>query len=93
MTAEFWDFDFKSSVYDISAFAEKITEKTGRDKVNLIGFEMGSSPIFYGLSTTDELDIPWKEKINKFVALSPCLLPTIPSKIMTSTTELNEAGE
>ena len=54
---------------------------------------MGSTPIFYGLSSTDELDISWKEKINKFVALSPCLLPTIPSKSMTSTTEVNEADE
>ena len=52
-TAEFWDFDFKSSAYDVAAFVDAITEKTGRFKVNLIGSEMGSSPIFYGLSTTD----------------------------------------
>lgn len=58
--------------------------------MNLVALEMGGSPIFYGLSGTD--DVAWKQSVNKFVALSPCILPTIPSQTLEYTTEKDEAG-
>ena len=48
-----------------------IMEKTRQRKVNYIGYAMGTTQIFYGLSQLES--VYYGHYINKLIALAPCI--------------------
>ena len=69
---ERWDFSWAElGLYDDPAFMSLIMEKTGQRKVNYIGYAMGTTQMFYGLTHREE-DF-YADNMNKFVALAPCI--------------------
>ena len=65
----YYDFDFEDmGLYDITAFTDFITEKTGQEKITYIGHSMGTSQFFVGATMLPEY---YEKKFNLFVALSP----------------------
>ena len=71
-TFERWDFSWgELGLYDGPAFMNKIIEVSGKPKVNYIGYSMGTTQMFYGLTQIE--DEYYKDHMNKFVALAPCI--------------------
>ena len=69
---ERWDFSWAElGLYDDSAFMSLIKYKTGKPKVNYIGYSMGTTQMFYGLAQREE-DF-YADNMNKFIALAPCI--------------------
>ena len=69
---ERWDFSWAElGLYDDSAMIRKIQEETQQSKVNYIGYSMGTTQMFYGLTQREE-DF-YAENLNKFIALAPCV--------------------
>ena len=69
---ERWDFSWgELGMYDVPAFMDKIIEVTGKPKVNYIGYSMGTTQMFYGLTQIE--DTYYAQHMNKFVALAPCI--------------------
>ena len=67
-----WDFSWgELGMYDGRAFITKIQEVTGKPKVNYIGYSMGTTQMFYGLTQVEEEF--YADNMNKFVALAPCV--------------------
>ena len=54
-TFERWDFSWgEMGKYDVPAFMDKIIEETGKPKVNYIGYSMGTTQMFYGLTQIED---------------------------------------
>jgi len=69
---ERWDFSWgELGRYDIPAFMDKIIEVSGKPKINYIGYSMGTTQMFYGLTQIE--DTYYAQHMNKFVALAPCI--------------------
>jgi lysosomal acid lipase/cholesteryl ester hydrolase len=46
-----WDWSYEElGLYDVPAFMDEIIKETGKPKVNYIGYSMGTSQMFYGLT-------------------------------------------
>ena len=66
-----WDFSFaEMGMYDQPANIEKIKEVTGADKLTYIGFDHGTSQMFYGLGTNFEY---FNEHLRDVIMLAPCV--------------------
>ena len=64
---ERWDFSWgELGLYDVPAFIDKVIEVSGKPKVNYIGYSMGSTQMFYGLTQIE--DSYYANRMNKFVA-------------------------
>lgn len=69
---ERWDFSWAElGMYDDPAFLDLIMKETGQEKVNYIGYSMGTTQMFYGLTQREE-DY-YGQYLNKFIALAPCI--------------------
>ena len=69
---ERWDWSYAElGLYDDPAFINIILETTGAEKVNYIGYSMGTSQMFYGLTQIE--DSYYSKYLNKFVAIAPCI--------------------
>ena len=69
---ERWDWSWgELGVYDDRALISKIQEITGQEKVNYIGYSMGTTQMFYGLTHIE--NVYYSHYMNKFVALAPCI--------------------
>ena len=67
---ERWDFSWAElGLYDGRALINKIKEVTKQEKVNYIGYSMGTTQMFYGLTQIEE-DF-YAANMAKFVALAP----------------------
>ena len=67
-----WDFSWAElGLYDDPAFMDLIMQETGQEKVNYIGYSMGTSQMFYGLTQIEEEF--YADNMNKFVAIAPCI--------------------
>ena len=69
---ERWNFSWAElGLYDDPAAMDMIMEQTGQPKVNYIGYSMGTSQMFYGLTHLDKSY--YGRFLNKFIALAPCI--------------------
>lgn len=67
-----WDFSYAElGMYDQPAFIDKILKVTGKSKLTYIGYSLGTSQMFYGLSKLH--NSYYADRLNSFVALAPCL--------------------
>lgn len=67
-----WNFSWAElGLYDDPAFMDLIMEKTGAAKVNYLGYSMGTTQMFYGLTHLEE--VYYGRYMNKFVAIAPCV--------------------
>jgi pimeloyl-ACP methyl ester carboxylesterase len=67
-----WDFSWAElGMYDGQAFMDEIIRQTGQPKVNYIGYSMGTTQMFYGLTKREE-DY-YMDNMNKFIAIAPCV--------------------
>ena len=67
-----WNFSWAElGRFDGPAFMDLILEKTAAAKVNYIGYLMGTTQMFHGLTQIEE-DY-YASHMNKFVALAPCI--------------------
>jgi len=66
---EYWDFDFEEmGLYDLPAEIDFILNKTGYEKIPVIGHSEGSTQMLIGLSMRPEY---YASKVSLFVALTP----------------------
>lgn len=76
-----WDWDIREFVkYDLRALIEEVLEKTGFEKLTLIGHSQGTTQSFLGLINGPELyEEPDKftlvDKLDNFIALAPAIYP------------------
>lgn len=71
---EFWDFSFhEMGQYDIKANIDTILGKTGKSKLTYIGHSQGTTQMFAALGT--EMSGYINNKVDKFIALAPVVLP------------------
>ena len=56
-------------IYDVPAFIDKVLEVTGKPKVTLIGYSMGTAQIYYGLAKKQDY---FAERVNRYVAQATC---------------------
>lgn len=67
-----WDFSWAElGLYDDPAFMDLIMAESGASKVNYIGYSMGTTQMFYGLTHIEETY--YSRSMNKFIALAPCI--------------------
>ena len=67
-----WNFSWAElGLYDDPAFMDLIMQQTGKDKVNYIGYSMGTTQMFYGLTHIE--GVYYGHYMNKFIALAPCI--------------------
>ena len=57
--------------YDIPAMIDLIIQKTGKPKVTYLGYSMGTTQMFFGLTQLQH-DY-YADKLHKFIALAPCI--------------------
>ena len=69
---ERWDFSYAElGIYDNPAFMDLIMQQTGAPKVTYIGYSMGTSQMFYGLTQLEQTY--YGKYMEKFIAIAPCV--------------------
>ena len=58
------------AIEDIPAVITKVLETTGKPKVTVIGYSMGSAQMFYSLAKLQDFHA---DRINRFIAIGPCV--------------------
>jgi|ERR1712062_268128 len=82
---EYWNFSFPElGMYDLTAMLSMVKEETGK-KINYIGYSLGTTELFYAMSSTFSKDII-EENIQQAVALAPVFIPNVSSLV-----EINQA--
>ena len=72
---EKWNFTWADmGLYDMPAFMQKIIDVTGKPKVTIMGFSMGSAQMYYGLAKKQDW---FAERTHRFIGLSSCIIPSI----------------
>lgn len=77
----FWDFyQLEMSKYDLPAFIDFITAKTGHQKISYIGHSEGTTQMFLGASLNPQY---FADHINLYIALAPVASTAhIPNKVI-----------
>lgn len=67
---EYWNWSWgEMGTIDAPAFIDRIIQITSQPQVTYIGYDQGNTQIFYGLTQDKTL----ASKINKVIALAPCV--------------------
>lgn len=83
---ESWEFNFTDmGMSDVPAMIDLALDKSNADKVTYIGYSQGTSQMFYGLANMEAYY--YGERINRFIALAPCV---VPMKYFKNTKKINE---
>lgn len=70
-----YDFDFtEMGVSDLPAMIDKVVEVSQNDKITYVGFSMGTSQMFYGLTQKEESY--FASKVEKAIMMAPCVFTT-----------------
>ena len=69
---EYWNFTAEDmGIYDLPAEIDKVLEVTGKEKLTYIGYSLGTMQMFLGLAVMQ--DEYFADKVNKVVAMAPCM--------------------